>query len=156
MFSIPDVIPLIINNLDIPNISSFRQVCKEANNNFSWSNYFLSKTNIPDAYKEHNIDEVFMKEQGKYLMNIKDENVVKQWFKYYPYVCLILSEYYKFTGDQRYYFAVRIKCWDGEHIIIYNKNVSRGLNCKKMYNKLLTLKIMGLKLIIDYNLIFEV
>lgn len=125
MFPIPnDVIPLIINNLDIRSICSFRQCCKEANNNnFDWHNYFFSKTTIPDTYKNFIIDENFMRIHGLYLMNIKDPNIVKKWFTYYQYINDVLSKYEIFIVEPKYYcFYVSIEYWNGEKFhLTYNK-----------------------------------
>ena len=106
MFSVSDIVPLIINNLDIPSISSFRQLCKTADNIFNWSNYFLSKTTIPETYKEYSIDEKFMRKHGKYLVKIEYPYIVKQWFRYYPSINNILSKYKTFIVEPKYYLFV--------------------------------------------------
>lgn len=122
MFSVSDIVPLIINNLDIPSISSFRQLCKTADNIFNWSNYFLSKTTIPETYKEYSIDEKFMKEHGKYLINVTNPHIVSQWFKFYSRIKDTLLEYDKFMSNNCYkVLEINILYQEYKRCFIFNR-----------------------------------
>lgn len=127
MFPIPnDTVLLIINKLDIRDISSFRQVCKEANNIFDWNNYFLSNTTISEAYNKYSIDSKFMKKYGKYLMNITDINIVKQWFTYYSSINNILAKYEIFMNkEDRNTFNIQINYRNQYFLISYNKKFNQ-------------------------------
>jgi hypothetical protein len=79
----PDVLVLVGNNLSPCDFVTYKQVCK-VHQDFSWSTYFLSHFD-DETQKLFNcckIDIQFMKETGKYLLNIKDEKKIKQWFKF--------------------------------------------------------------------------
>lgn len=123
MLPIPDdVIPLIINNLDIRSIGSFRRICKGSNYNVDWNNYFLSKTKIPEMYKNYSIDEKFMRKHGKYLVKIEYPYIVKQWFRYYPSINNILSKYKTFIVEPKYYiFVIHITHQEEVYSLVYNK-----------------------------------
>lgn len=137
MFSIPDIVPLIINNLDIQNISSFRQLCKEANNIFDWNNYFLSKTRIPNEYNKYFIDADFMRTHGKYLMNVTDVNVVRQWFAYHSCIKYILSKYDAFVSKSNEdVFGIDINYENGEIYRISYSKEKNTISTTDIYTKL--------------------
>lgn len=175
MFSVPDIMPIIINNLNIKDISSFRQLCKEANTIFSWPNYFLSNVSIPEAYKEHNIDEKFMKEHGKHLIHISDIHIVKQWFDYKYCVGKMLSIYDYFIGSHEKILDIYINyANDVKYSITYNKKFNilvttnymkettyyetdiKDIICNKIREGLLFSTIIKINVQVDYNDIYLV
>lgn len=145
MFSVSDIIPLITNNLDIKSICSFIRSCKEANS-FDWKSYFLFHTNIADEYKEYQIDNNFMKTHGQYLINVTNEDIVKQWFTCYSsieniifiYDSFIKGDIYKHKG-KKYNFS---RCEWINIKIIYKKYYS-DITYNKEKNTLYVKNVIG-------------
>lgn len=97
-----ELLLLFVNHLTLLDLRNFQLISKKVNSiNIDWDTYFkFHNHNI--LYNNVLIDKEFIKSQGKYLMNINDERIISQWFKFYPIISnLNIDEIFRnISGNQ--------------------------------------------------------
>src|ERR1700722_140453 len=94
-----DVLKLILYNLSLTDIGVMTiicSLCNEAVDSIDWDSYFKQQTGGYDI--DMIIDHNFMKNNGIYLMKVKDKDKINQWLRLYPqistYTLPDLDEFY--------------------------------------------------------------
>lgn len=122
-----ELYPIIFRNLSLKDLGTMSRTCTCYNNiinMFDWEVYLKYNNNL---INNENIDINFMKEQGKYLINVKDPDIINSWKTLYPYVQIlinvlngdytqvnnpnILKDYFK-TQSTLYELTFELSCYD--------------------------------------------
>lgn len=134
-----DLIILIINILPLKSVKNIILTCKDFENivnNLDWSTY----CNIHNPVININfiINKIFMKNNGRYLLKIKNQKIFDSWLKMCPYIEILsniinerdytvvnnselLSNFFESDNDSKLSLKISFGC-DYSYVIYLSKN----------------------------------